>query len=77
MDFFDVGKFRYICGRCVVKFKYYFMKLGRNNLYKKDKVIVVFGCFLKVKMLDFLIFIYVELMDKSIYKEIFEEIRRY
>lgn len=46
-------------------------------MYKKDKVIVVFGCFLKVKMLDFLIFIYVELMDKSIYKEIFEEIRRY
>lgn len=77
VDSSDVGKLRYICGRCVAKSKHHFMKLGRNNMYKKDKVIVVSGCFLKVKMLDFLTSTYVELMDKSIYKETLEETRRH
>lgn len=77
VDSSDVGKLRYICGRCVVKSKHHFMKLGRNNMYKKDKVIVVSGCFLKVQMLDFLTSTYVRLLNKSIYKETLEETRRH
>lgn len=53
VDSSDVGKLRYICGRCVAKSKHHFMKLGRNNMYKIDKVIVVSGCFYESKNVGF------------------------
>lgn len=53
VDSSDVGKLRYIYGRCVAKSKHHFMKLGRNNMYKKDKVIVVSGCFYESENVGF------------------------